>query len=228
MAATTTHPQLTARFTEGIAYARMLHRDQVRKGTGGTPYLAHLISTAALVLEDGGDEDDAIAALLHDALEDQAERTSREHVEEIFGSHVASIVVECSDREPGEDLRWRERKERYIRSLAKKSTCARRVSNADKLHNARSIVRDLYQHGDEAWGRFSQPREEQLWYYKSLAVAFFDHNRGPLADALVRTVQEMLGIGQSLAPADPGDEIERFVESWRHDLEEQDRIAEGT
>lgn len=223
MAETTAHPHLTARFSEALAYTRMIHRDQIRKDTGGVPYLAHLMSTAALALEDGGGEDDAIAALLHDALEDQADRTSEQEIAELFGRHVADIVVECSDREPGEGLSWRERKERYLESIEHKSACALRVSNADKLHNARSIVRDLYQHGPAVWDRFNQAQDAQLWYYTSLAAAFFEHNSGPLPKAFVRTVQEMVtmsGSREDLSSIDPDDELAGLVEGWPRNLEE--------
>lgn len=230
MPETTDHPRLTPKFTEALAYTRMLHADQIRKGTGGTPYIAHLMSTAALVLEDGGSEDEAIAALLHDALEDQADRTSEQEIAELFGPHVADIVVECSDREPGEDLNWRERKERYLASIGHKSACALRVSNADKLHNARSIVRDLREHGDKLFERFQKDGQElsetidnQLWYYRSLAVAFFEHHRGPLADGLVHAVDEMIDLaGPSLAPSDTDGIIEEIVKRFRKDLQQAD------
>lgn len=222
MPATTDDPRLTDRFAEAVAYAHDLHHDQIRKGTGGVPYVSHLFSTAALVLEDGGSEDEAIAALLHDALEDQADRTSFDDIAERFGRGVAETVLACSDHAPGKDEEWDVRKQRYLAEIADKSPSGLRVSNADKLHNARSIVRDLYEVGDALWDRFSQPRDKQLWYYRSLAVEFYEHNPGPLAKALVRTVQEMLTITGSPAvvdPADPGDELARVVEEWRGELE---------
>lgn len=225
MAETTDHPVLSANFTEALAYTRMLHRDQVRKDTGGVPYMSHLMGTAALLLEDGGSEDEAIAALLHDALEDQAHRTSEDQIAEMFGAHVAEIVVACSDREPGEDLSWRERKERYLASIGKKSACALRVSNADKLHNARTILDDLHQHGDDLWRRFQRPGQEledtirnQLWYYTSLAVEFHRHNPGQLSDTLARTVLDLETLEdarRALVPLD--DRLDQAIERWPTD-----------
>lgn len=221
MPGTTTDPRLGHRFVEAVDYAHELHHDQIRKGTSGTPYLAHLLSTAALVLEDGGDEDEAIAALLHDALEDQHQRTSFDAIEQRFGRHVADTVLACSDPAPGKDEEWDVRKGRYLDDIAKKSPSALRVSNADKRHNARSIIRDLRELGDELWERSSQPVDKQLWYYRSLAMRFSRHNAGALADELVRTVRQIETIAGPNESAElvHAEALEETVARWTDELE---------
>ena len=125
---------LTDRFDRAFAFARHLHRDQFRKGTA-IPYTAHLLAVAALVLEDGGDEDQAVAALLHDAVEDHGGLGRLEEIRQLFGERVAEIVEGCSDSFTIPKPPWRERKERYIEHLRHADAGVRRVSLADKLHN---------------------------------------------------------------------------------------------
>lgn len=160
-------PQLGQRYVEALTYAAHLHREQVRKGTD-VPYLSHLLSVSALVLEDGGDEDLAVAALLHDALEDQGDKTSYEDLRQRFGERVAAVVRECSDTEVTPKPPWRERKQDYLERLEVGSADAALVSAADKLHNARSILRDLRASGPRVWERFNSGPEDQLWYYDRL------------------------------------------------------------
>lgn len=186
---------LTDRFDEALVFARQRHNHQVRKGVA-IPYLAHLMSTAALVLEAGGDEDQAIAGLLHDTLEDREyTNTTYEVLVEQFGERVADIVRACSDSEPepgAEKEPWRPRKERYIAKLRDGSPDSILVSNADKLHNARAILADYRIHGEKLWSRFN-PDSDQLWYYRTLVNAF----RGlesPLAGELDRVVTELEGL----------------------------------
>ena len=184
---------LTERFDEALVFARRRHQGQFRKSTA-IPYVAHLLSTAALVLEAGGDEDMAIAALLHDALEDRdVTKATYEELVDLFGERVAGIVRDCSDAEPkeGEEKEnWRPRKERYLTGLAHHPDDSLLVSNADKLHNARSILADYRIHGEALWSRFTAGGEDQLWYYRSLAALF--HDRGtPLAAELERVVTEL-------------------------------------
>lgn len=184
---------LGPRFDDGLAYAAQVHRGQTRKGTD-VPYLAHLLSVAALVLEHGGTEDQAIAALLHDALEDQAGRTSRQAIAHRFGEDVARIVVGCSDTLPDEHRDggkppWRFRKERYLAHLETAPEDELLVSCADKLHNARTILSDVRADAGMAyWARFNAGRDEQLWYQRVLADVFARRLPGPLSDELVRTV----------------------------------------
>ena len=134
--------KLTNRFEEALVYATQLHSHQTRKRTG-TPYIAHLLSVTALVLEAGGEEDEAISALLHDAVEDQGGKKTLKEIQRRFGNKVAEIVLSCTDAYIFPKPPWQERKESYIAHLKEASPESKRVSLADKLHNARSILRDL-------------------------------------------------------------------------------------
>ena len=159
--------KLTSRFERALVYATQLHSNQVRKGSG-VPYISHLISVAALVLEDGGDEDEAIAALLHDAIEDQGGDKTRQEIRTKFGERVVKIVNGCTDAEVIPKPPWKQRKQQYIEKMQNASLQVRRVSMADKLHNLRSILADYY-HGDkDIWSKFTGGREGSLWYYRSL------------------------------------------------------------
>ncbi|HXK34176.1 MAG TPA: HD domain-containing protein [Dehalococcoidia bacterium] len=163
---------LTKRFDDAFAYAAELHREQKRKGTD-IPYVSHLLSVAALVLEHGGDEDEAIAALLHDAAEDQGGQEALNQIRQRFGPAVADIVAACSDTFETPKPPWTERKEAYIAHVRAASPSTRLVSAADKLHNARTILADLRTHGPDVWRRFTVGDPEQiLWYYESLLDAF--------------------------------------------------------
>ncbi|MGA8689517.1 MAG: HD domain-containing protein [Methyloceanibacter sp.] len=155
---------LTDRFDRALIYATHVHGGQIRKGTS-TPYIAHLLAVAATVLEYGGDEDIAIAALLHDSVEDQGGKARLEDVRNRFGQRVARIVEACSDSlaDTGRGERkahWQERKEAYLAHLREADEDILRVSLADKVHNARAILRDLRKSdvGDKVWARFSQPQ----------------------------------------------------------------------
>jgi (p)ppGpp synthase/HD superfamily hydrolase len=181
---------LGPRFVEAFAFAARLHQEQRRKGAD-IPYLSHLMSVAALVLEDGGDEDEAIAGLLHDAVEDQGGRPTLEEIRARFGDRVARIVEGCTDSEVVPKPPWRERKERYLEHLRHAEADVRRVSSADKLHNARSILTDYRRRGDEVFDRFTAGKDETLWYYRSLVAAFGETGGGRLADELARVVAEL-------------------------------------
>jgi (p)ppGpp synthase/HD superfamily hydrolase len=166
-------PVLTERFDNAIKFAHDVHRLQPRKDTT-IPYVSHLISVAGLVLESGGDEDLAIAGLLHDAVEDAEDISGEEmsdRIRAIFGDRVADIVDGCSDAKssPGESKPpWRSRKEAYLEHLRSASNDVLRVSIADKVHNARSIATDQDRFGKALWDRFSSTSEESRWYYTSL------------------------------------------------------------
>lgn len=177
-----------------------MHADQKRKGTQ-TPYLAHLLGVAGLVLCDSGGEDEAIAALLHDAVEDAGGLERLEDIRGLFGDRVAEIVAECSDSFEQPKPPWRERKEAYLAHLGTASDAALRVSLADKLDNARAILRDYRECGEELWKRFNADRGSQLWYYHSLADTFKERRPGPMADELARLVAELEAIAES--PASP-------------------------
>ena len=166
-------PFLTERFINGVQFAHDAHRSRKRKGTA-IPYISHLLSVAGLVLESGGDEDLAIAGLLHDAVEDAEEISGEEMSDRIrskFGDRVADIVDGCSDAKssPGESKPpWQSRKEAYIKHLGSASDDVLRVSIADKVHNARSIATDQDRLGEVVWDRFTSTSEESRWYYTSL------------------------------------------------------------
>jgi (p)ppGpp synthase/HD superfamily hydrolase len=185
-------PALGPRFDRAFALARELHSDQQRKATA-IPYISHLMAVAALVLEDGGDEDEAIAALLHDAVEDQGGPATLERIRGEFGDRVAMIVAACSDTDVVPKPPWRERKEAYIAHLRDPGLPAGtlRVSLADKLHNARSILFDLRARHD-VFARFNAGPDEQCWYYDALATAFSELCESPMAAELRRVVDELL------------------------------------
>ena len=182
---------LSTRFDEALVYASQLHREQLRKGSP-TPYVAHLLAVTALVLENGGDEDEAIAALLHDAMEDQGGRPTLEEIRRRFGARVAEIVEGCSDADTVPKPPWRERKERYIAHLTEATSSMLLVTAADKLHNARSIVADLRRQGDAVWQLFKGGKEGTLWYYREVLVALRRRSAAPaLVEQLAAVVAEM-------------------------------------
>lgn len=164
-----TRPTLTTRLTRAFGLAYHAHLDTVRKGTE-IPYLSHPMAVAAIVLEHGGSEDQAIAALLHDTVEDCWVRYETLAAE--FGPAVARIVEDCTDATTDPKPPWNERKVRYIAHIGKADPASLLVSAADKLHNARAIVHDVKLHGAVVWKRFNAPPDEILWYYESLVRAF--------------------------------------------------------
>ncbi|HUB57295.1 MAG TPA: HD domain-containing protein [Mycobacterium sp.] len=172
MPAETASPRLTSKFVEALQYAAEKHGTQTRKASD-VPYLGHLLSVAGLVIEADGTETQAIAALLHDAAEDQGGEETLAEIREKFGADVATIVDECSDTFETPKPPWRQRKESYIRHLPDASDDAIVVSLADKLDNARAILRDFRAHGDQLWQRFSvQDPQLHLWYYRSLLQVY--------------------------------------------------------
>ena len=181
---------LTRKFDEALAFAVDLHREQPRKGTG-VPYVSHLLSVAALVLEHGGTEEQAIAALLHDAVEDQGGRPVAEAIRVRFGDLVADIVEGCTDTDVTPKPPGRARKEAYVARVRREPPHVRLVSAADKLHNARTMVTDLRIHGPSLWGRFNAGRDETLWYLGSLVEAFREAGTMPIVEELARTVAEL-------------------------------------
>ena len=184
------------RFRDALVWAAELHEDQNRKG-GTVPYVAHLLGVVSIVLEHGGSEDTAIAALLHDALEDQAHKMSEGEIRARFGEAVERIVIECSDGTPEEQQdrsheRWYARKKKYIADIAHKSDGALMVSMADKLHNVRSMLEDYRAQGESLWERFTTGREGNLWYYAAMVEAYEKRvGRTRLWGELARTVSEM-------------------------------------
>jgi (p)ppGpp synthase/HD superfamily hydrolase len=183
---------LGARFDAALHLASEMHRTQLRKGSG-VPYLGHLLGVAAVVIDAGGSEDAAIAALLHDAVEDQGGEPTLALIRDRFGDHVAEIVLACSDTDVVPKPPWRARKQAYLEHLESAAPDVLLVSAADKLYNARAILADYRQVGDELWERFNQGRQSQLWYYRSLADIFVRRLGGPVARELSETVAAIEG-----------------------------------
>jgi (p)ppGpp synthase/HD superfamily hydrolase len=182
-------PEYSERFDEALAFARETHRDHLRKGSE-VPYIGHLLGVASIVIDDGGSEDEAIAALLHDAAEDQGGAETLDEIERRFGRHVRDIVDELSDTLEEPKPEWRERKERYLAHLEQAMPETKRVSLADKLYNARSIVRDGGRVGPKVWDRFSTGRDGSLWYYGGLARFFKREFEGTSTEALADELEE--------------------------------------
>ena len=206
---------LTGRFDDAFLYARRLHAEQRRKGTR-VPYVAHLLAVASLVLEVGGDENEAIAALLHDAVEDQGGEPVLEEIRRRFGGRVADIVAGCTDAWEEPKPPWRERKEAYIAHLGQASPSVLLVSCADKLHNVRSLIFDYGLVGDELWARFNAGRDDILWYYGALAERFVECATGAterLAEELDMAVSELEGM--TLFKEDMGQQLVVPVRSTR-------------
>lgn len=179
------------RFEAALVYASQVHEGHFRKGTQ-VPYITHPMAVAALVGEAGGTENEVIAALLHDAVEDCGGPPIEREIRERFGDTVGDIVIGCSDTDETPKPPWQKRKESYIKHLDDASESILLVSCADKLHNARSIVADYRQIGDELWNRFTGTKEQTLWYYRTLVEAFRRRDvSARLVDELDRTVQAM-------------------------------------
>jgi (p)ppGpp synthase/HD superfamily hydrolase len=159
---------LTARFSEALVFAANLHRNQVRKGPKRVPYIGHLLAVAGVVIDFGGSEDEVIAALLHDAVEDQGGHSTREIISRMFGEPVADIVDSCSDTDQVPKPPWQDRKRTYLAHLRAAPVSALLVSAADKLVNARSLLADLRQDGDDVWSRFTATPAQLLWYYRAI------------------------------------------------------------
>lgn len=178
------------RFEEALLYATRLHANQARKGTG-IPYISHLIAVCALVIEHGGDEDQAIAALLHDSAEDQGGHKTLNDIRARFGERVARLVADLSDTFETPKPPWRARKEAYLAHLPNASPDSWLISLADKVHNARTILADHYVIGEAIWTRFNHGREGTLWYYRALVGIFQQVHPGYLTEELDRVVNEL-------------------------------------
>ncbi|MBM3464681.1 MAG: HD domain-containing protein [Armatimonadetes bacterium] len=196
------------RFVDALEYACRLHGRQVRKGSN-VPYFSHLLSVCGLVMEHGGTEDECIAALLHDAIEDQGGDRTRREIRAKFGEVVVDIVDGCTDADVIPKPPWRERKVRYVAHVREAGRSVRLVSASDKLHNARTLLEDFRLVGAALWDRFTASREETLWYYRSLVDAY----RSPLPDdsahrpsfillvtELSHVVEELAALSAATAP----------------------------
>lgn len=182
-------PILTQRFDDAFNRAHELHRAQPRKGTS-IPYISHLMAVAALVVEHGGNEDQAIAALLHDAAEDCGGEPTLAKIRKEFGDPVADIVSDCTDAWTEPKPEWRPRKEAYLAKLPAKPMQSLLVSLADKTHNAEAILYDYRVLGDQLWSRFNGGAEGTRWHYSELANVFAKAMPGPLANRLKRATAE--------------------------------------
>ena len=181
---------LGSRFTEAFLYAADKHATQTRKLTD-VPYISHLMAVAALVLEAGGGEDEAIAALLHDVVEDCGGMPVLEEVRRRFGNRVADIVQGCTDAYTVPKPAWKKRKLDYLDSLRRAGDDVRLVSAADKLHNVRTILADYRKEGDAVFNRFSGQREGTLWYYRAVLEVLREGTPNRLIEELQRVVTEL-------------------------------------
>ncbi|QKQ77725.1 HD domain-containing protein [Nostoc sp. TCL240-02] len=184
-------PKLTIRFEEALVYATQLHTEQVRR-ISGVPYISHLLSVTALVLEDGGSEDEAIAALLHDAIEDQGGRRTGEIIRQKFGDKVADIVESCTESDAVPQPPWKERKQKYLENISQGSPEVLRVALADKVHNARSNLSEWYLYGEKAWNK--EQRQRTLWFYRSVIEVAQTLIDSRLLEEFRRIVQQLEAI----------------------------------
>lgn len=187
--------RLTVRFETALTYAAWAHAGHQRKGTT-IPYISHPLAVAALVMESGGDEDEIIAALLHDTAEDAGGEGRLADIRVRFGERVADIVDGCSDAygQAGSGVQkpdWRWRKEHHLKHLEHASPSVLLVSAADKLHNARAVLGDYRTMGERLWSRFNGGREGTLWYYRSVADILTERFPSPLTEDFERTVEEL-------------------------------------
>ncbi len=189
--------KIGTRFLRAFQFAAKMHAGQTRKAST-IPYIAHLMGVASLVLEAGGDEDLAIAALLHDVVEDCGGAPMLKEVRRRFGSRVAKVVEGCTDADTYPKPPWRERKEKYIEHLKKADADTKLVSAADKLNNVRSILSDYRAIEESVWSRFKGGRDGTLWYYRTLRDVFL-HQRNRITLDLELAVNEL----ESLAGKEP-------------------------
>lgn len=190
---------LSPRFLEALATACRLHAGQERK-LSRTPYVAHLLRVAGIVLEAGGTEDEAIAALLHDAIEDQGGAAAREAILLQFGAEVVGIVDQCSDTDQTPKPPWRDRKECFLARLPEASASALLVTAADKLDNVHALIEGHHAHGERLWNSFRGGREGTLWYYRAVADAIRRAAPSPLADRLDRAMTHLESLADGHTP----------------------------
>jgi len=178
------------RFSEAMAFAATKHAGQLRKGTA-IPYISHPISVAALVLEDGGSEDEMIAGLFHDLVEDCGGAPVLDEIRELYGDPIANIVDGCTDAYEDPKPPWNQRKQAFLASLEQADVSVLRVVSADKLHNARSLLTDLEDIGEVLWDRFTASREQSLWYYGELVSILNRRQPSRLSRELARVVARL-------------------------------------
>jgi (p)ppGpp synthase/HD superfamily hydrolase len=196
-------PRLGARLQRGFRYAAEKHAGQARKQTA-VPYLSHLMAVTSLVLEAGGDEDLAIAALLHDVVEDCGGMPRLREIRKLFGSRVARIVEGCTDSFGEPKPEWIERKKDYLREVKQADSETRLVSACDKLHNVRTILTDYRQHGEAIWARFSGKKAGTLWYYRALSDEYRRRGANRITRELEIAVSELeSAVGKGVRSAKP-------------------------
>ncbi len=183
-------PKLGPGLQRAFRYAAEKHAGQTRKQTA-VPYLSHLMAVASLVLEAGGDEDMAIAALLHDVVEDCGGMPRLREIRKRFGPRVAKIVEGCTDAFVEPKPEWMERKKGYLREVKDADAETRLVSAADKLHNVRTILADYRRDGESVWKRFSGKKEGTLWYYRALSNEYQRRNPNRITPELEIAVAEL-------------------------------------
>lgn len=185
---------LKKRFEQALVYVAQLHNAQTRKVTG-VPYVSHLLGVTSIALEHGADEDEAIAALLHDAVEDQGGAATLAVIQREFGDRVAAIVEGCTDTDQDPKPPWRERKEAYIARIRsgedEHGPSIRLVSCSDKVYNARSVLNEHYRIGEEVWKRFTGRKTGTLWYYRAIYEAYIQFGETALTEELNRVVTEL-------------------------------------
>ncbi len=187
---------VSQRFIHALSYAAQLHARQIRKRTE-RPYIGHLLGVASIVIEYGGDEEMAIAALLHDAVEDQGGLPRLREIRKKFGKRVAHIVDGCTDAYTEPKAPWLDRKHDYITRVTGENHEVRLVSAADKLSNARETLHELRLHGDSVFERFAGRKTGTLWYYRELINAFRRAGSNPLVEELDRVVTELESLSSS-------------------------------
>ncbi|MCY4189470.1 MAG: HD domain-containing protein [Bryobacterales bacterium] len=185
---------MTERFSAALAYASDLHRHQRRKGSG-LPYVSHLLAVTALVMKAGGSEEECIAALLHDAVEDQGGAATAREIRRRFGREVARIVSGCSeDKSAGRT--WAERKRAAVSSVAGADASVRLVLSADKLDNALSLLAEHAESGESVWELFGGGRQGTLWYYRAMADAIAEAGGSRLAGELRAAVEDLEALAE--------------------------------
>jgi (p)ppGpp synthase/HD superfamily hydrolase len=184
--------QLSRQFEKALTYATRIHGGQLRKKTR-IPYIAHILGVAAIAMEYGANETEAIAALLHDAVEDCGGAKRLRDIERKFGKHVARIVEGCTDTDQTPKPPWLERKKAYVAHVRHAPMPTKLVSASDKLHNVRAILMDYRKEGERLWSRFNRGKQGALWYYRALVNAFSGKSRklSGLVQELDRTLTEL-------------------------------------
>ncbi len=182
---------LTDRFEDARVFAFQLHKNQYRKQSK-IPYISHLLAVTAIVLENGGSENQTIAALLHDAVEDQGGYDTLHQIKSRFGEEVELIVEGCTDAYVDPKPDWKERKSAYLEKIKQAEESVLLVSLADKVHNARSILKDLQSTEINIWDKFNGGKEGTLWYYQSLIEIFESCPYQDLLADLRRTIEKII------------------------------------